>query len=120
MTVNQRVYQGGVAISPEAERFVEWLARVGDGKEVVYNDTLRKDLIRVPSEMVIDSLAELITFVFPDFADEDAVAKSAILSPLKVHAYMVNDLILDCLPGEIVSRYSFDQCIDGAPFLYCR
>lgn len=101
-------------MSPEAERFVQWLQRVGDGQEVVYNDSLRKDLIRMPSEMVLDSLPDLIGFVFPDLTDEDAVSKSAILTPLKVHAYMVNEIILDFLPGNVVSRYSYDRHLEGA------
>lgn len=117
LTVNQRVYQGGVAKSPESARFVEWLQRVGDGVEKTYNDTMHKDLIRVPSEMVVDTLPDLISFVFPDLADEESVAKSAILTPLKVNANMVNDIIIDGLPGSIVCLYSHDQCTDGAyPF----
>ena len=114
LTTNQRVLRGGTASSPEALEFVQWLQRVGDGKEEKFADALHKDLIRVPPAMLVDSLPDLLAFVFPDFADEDAVATAAVLTPLKVNASMINDVIIDGLPGNAVFRYSFDQASEGA------
>ena len=54
-----------------ADRFAAWLLRVGDGRETTVQDT---DLIRVPSDMIVHSIAELVNSVFPDLSDNASMS----------------------------------------------
>jgi len=89
-----------------ADRFAAWLLRVGDGRETTVQDT---DLIRVPSDMIVHSIAELVNSVFPDLSDERLYVNRAILAPKNDDADKVNDFVVNQLTGTICEYKSVES-----------
>ena len=89
-----------------ADRFAAWLLRVGDGRETTVQDT---DLIRVPSDMIVHSIAELVNSVFPDLSDERLYVNRAILAPKNDDADEVNDFVVNQLTGTICEYKSVES-----------
>ena len=73
----------------------------GEGKDVV------------PLHMVetVDSVEELIQFVYHDVDDEESCARRAILSGTNDNIDALNALVLDKLCGEKIELLSADSCV---------
>jgi hypothetical protein len=83
--------------------------RIGDGDEPTVPDPRgTSNLIRLPDEMVVKSMDELIDFVFPNY-DRDTLCGNVILAPTNAHVDKVNDNVLKRMPGESKEFLSFDS-----------
>ena len=63
--------------------------------------------------MVVKNLGTLIAQTFPDMADVDSVSRSAILTPLNKTVDLINDMVLDAMPGDDIFLLSADRLREG-------
>ncbi|XP_022872324.1 uncharacterized protein LOC111391357 [Olea europaea var. sylvestris] len=98
--------------------FCHYLLRIGDGTEQEHTCRCIKlpDNIVLPLEEEITSLKELIHHVFPNieaYADNlDTMANRVILTPTNECVDHINRILLEQIPGQLYTYYSFDEAID--------
>jgi len=91
--------------------FQDWLLKLGEGR-LNTKDT-HQELIEIPAQCLVDSVDELIRFVYGDELipfDQENV-KRAILSPKNQQVDQINDRILNLLDGETKTYHSADSLI---------
>ncbi|KAK4509476.1 uncharacterized protein ATC70_007828 [Mucor velutinosus] len=76
------------------------------------------DFVRIPDEMYFNStnLLDLLAAVFPNISNSSTIdqyfAKRVILTPKNQDVSVINNLLLDNLPGRKFTYYSYDQVCD--------
>jgi len=93
----------------EADRFSTWLLRIGEGREPMYDNGVVNDLIRIPEEMAVDSVDQLLVKVFPDLSNEKLFANRAILTPRNEDAEEVNRVVVERIAGSLTEYKSIDS-----------
>lgn len=95
--------------------FANFLLAIGEGRgpELIINDSR---LVRLSGINSVTSIDQLINFVFPDnilLSPEDCVSR-AILSPTNAVINVINNIILNRLPGDIKHLLSADSFVSMA------
>ncbi|KAK4512392.1 uncharacterized protein ATC70_003091 [Mucor velutinosus] len=76
------------------------------------------DFVRIPDEMYFNStnLLDLLAAAFPNISNSSTIdqyfAKRVILTPKNQDVSVINNLLLDNLPGRKFTYYSYDQVCD--------
>ncbi|GJS08334.1 hypothetical protein Tco_0365130 [Tanacetum coccineum] len=121
LTVNMRL-QEGVGCSRdvnEIKEFADWILNIGDGKLGGPNDG--EAVIDIPDDLLIkdshDPVGELVQSVYPSFLDNlnDATyfQERAILAPTHEVVEVINDHLLDLIPGKEKVYYSSDSICES-------
>ena len=91
--------------------FADWLLRIGDGQELTNED----DNITPPQQVLLQSntLPYLINFTYTQGPNGDPVymAKRCCLTPKNISSHVINNLVLDRLPGSKRTYLSVDIVI---------
>ncbi|XP_017217100.2 uncharacterized protein LOC108194658 [Daucus carota subsp. sativus] len=109
----------------EMKEFAEWVLSVGDGCYVSPGDTLDPkneyevvllaDLCDVNGS---NSLDKMFSAIYPEFAskfkDPTYIRERAILTPMNETVTYLNSLIVDKVPGDSTSYFSFDSAEEFA------
>ena len=108
---NMRVMSCTDAPEEEQQAWADYLLRVGNGREpLVPNEYSDLPCIAIAEDMRVESLDELILFVFqPD----KPWAGCAIVCPRVETVNRINDLMLDRIDGEVRTYLSADEMIEG-------
>ncbi len=75
---------------------------LGDGK---------REMIQLDMVQTVDTVNELIDFVYDDLSDVESCAKKAILSGTNANIDDLNNMVLERIPGEAIELLSADSCI---------
>ena len=116
LSINMRVQQQN---NIEQKNFVDFLLRVGEGKEPIHLD-IGDDIIKLPDDIVLDSenIKDLISEVFNDinsnYKNNDYLRDRAILTTKNVDVEEINQQILEIIPGENYEFLSADSVEDEA------
>ena len=100
-----------------AAEFSGFLLRVGNGELPVVHE-LGDDVIRVPAQIrsPATSVTELAGRIFPElerrYGDTEWLHQRAILTPLNADTAVVNDEMMEMLPGAAVNYRSVDTMSD--------
>ncbi|KAL5580950.1 hypothetical protein UlMin_013392 [Ulmus minor] len=98
--------------------FSEYLLRIGNGVEKHYSCKMVKlsPNIILPFEEDIFSLNNLINIVFPNLHDYieklDCMINRVILTPKNEHVDQINNILIECFPGDTFKYFSFDKVLD--------
>ena len=91
--------------------FAEWLLRIGDGRE----PSNENDQITLPPEVHLPSntLQEMVDATFPQGPNGDPqyMAKRCCLTPKNINSHVINDLVLQKLPGNKKTYLSIDKVV---------
>ena len=91
--------------------FADWLLRIGDGREPIDED----ENITLPHQVLLQSndLSDLIDFTYPQGPNGDPLymAKRCCLTPKNIYSHIINDLVLDRLPGNKRTYLSVDSVV---------
>ncbi|KAK4509578.1 Vacuolar calcium ion transporter [Mucor velutinosus] len=85
---------------------------------VTLPEDIPSDFVRIPDEMYFNStnLLDLLAAVFPNISNSSTIdqyfAKRVILTPKNQDVSVINNLLLDNLPGRKFTYYSYDQVCD--------
>jgi hypothetical protein len=120
MRVQQALDSNDSDLAAELQQFAEYLLQVGQGTV----PTLRlpgnrsTNLIPIPQNMLLpgDNLLNLIRSIYFDIAnsalDPEYFVERAILTAKNKDVKVINNLLLNCLPGHTVSYVSHDRTLD--------
>lgn len=100
-----------------ADKFAAWLLRVGDGSKPTVVGSY-DDLIRIPQEMTVNNVDDLVNSVFPDLANEQMFASRAILASRNDDADEINALVVQRLAGTAHEYRSIDSVSREDGILY--
>lgn len=103
--------------------FAKWVLQIGDGKvgpAAHMNREYVEDDIAIPKEFChlksTNSVDEMIESAFPNFLENyqnaDYLSERAILTPKNLTVGKVNSVIVDKIPGEVLSYFSVDTAED--------
>eukprot|EP00112_Aurelia_sp_Birch-Aquarium-sp1_P020592 Seg5341.2 transcript_id=Seg5341.2/GoldUCD/mRNA.D3Y31 product="ATP-dependent DNA helicase PIF1" protein_id=Seg5341.2/GoldUCD/D3Y31 len=91
--------------------FADWLLRIGDAREPMDED----ENVTLPHKVLLESntLPDLIDFTYPQGPNGDPVymAKRCCLTPKIINSHVINDLVLDKLPGNKRTYLSVDSVV---------
>jgi hypothetical protein len=90
-------------VNPQEVSYIQWLLRVGSGIDV--KDTEGNSYARIEPECLVDSLDKMINRVYGDNI-LDNVADCLILAPKNDTVNNVNGVLLERLPGDVVSLFA--------------
>ncbi|XP_066923007.1 uncharacterized protein, partial [Clytia hemisphaerica] len=91
------------------QEFANFLLRLGGAQLPIKPDDPYQGCIEVPNHCVVPSQADLINSIFGNL-DVD-FSKRAILTPTNLDSFQINDGVLERLPGETTTYFSFDSVI---------
>lgn len=90
-------------------RFASWLLKIGSG------DQAEGGLVPLPSSMIVNSINDLLDFVYPGLSDSlpspDFFKDRAVLAARNGDVTQINHNILDMLGGEVVIFFSVDAVV---------
>ncbi|XP_065675788.1 uncharacterized protein LOC136091997 [Hydra vulgaris] len=95
LTENMRVQDG------EGE-FSQWLPKLGDGTIPVKEEDPFKGCIEIPNQCVVRENESVVERIFGD-AQQNDYSKRMILTPTNVDLLSINEEVLECLPGLLLS-----------------
>ena len=99
----------------EEKEFTEYLLRVGEGKEEVFED-LGEFTVKIPEDYLVNSPEHLINATFPSLGsiemESSHFIQGTIYTPLNVNANIINEKCLKKLPGEEKIYLSADKIIE--------
>ncbi|KAK4516578.1 Chitinase 2 [Mucor velutinosus] len=103
------------------KQFSSYLLQIGERKvrTVTLPEDIPSDFVRIPDEMYLNStnLLDLLATVFPNISNSSTIdqyfAKRVILTPKNQDVAVINNLLLDNLPGRKFTYYSYDQVCDS-------
>ncbi|XP_057302801.1 uncharacterized protein LOC130636965 [Hydractinia symbiolongicarpus] len=98
----------------QEEAFANWLLELGDGRLPVKRDDTLQRCIEMPLECVLQRNEDHIQAIFDDAAAAD-FRRRVILTPTNDEALEINDLILETLPGEMLTHFSIDSFVLDNP-----
>nr|GEU35617.1 uncharacterized protein [Tanacetum cinerariifolium] len=121
LTVNMRL-QGGAGYSRdvnEIKDFADWILNIGDGKLGGPNDG--EAIIDIPDDLLIkdshDPVGSLVQSVYPSILDNlndpTYFQERAILAPTHDVVEVINDHLLDLIPGKEKVYYSSDSICES-------
>eukprot|EP00112_Aurelia_sp_Birch-Aquarium-sp1_P020718 Seg540.7 transcript_id=Seg540.7/GoldUCD/mRNA.D3Y31 product="ATP-dependent DNA helicase PIF1" protein_id=Seg540.7/GoldUCD/D3Y31 len=91
--------------------FADWLLRIGDAREPMDED----EKITLPHQVLLESntLPDLIDFTYPQGPNGDPVymSKRCCLTPKNINSHVINDLVLERLPGNKRTYLSVDSVV---------
>jgi hypothetical protein len=102
-------------LATELQQFASFLLNVGQGDffTVTLPRNMPSDFISIPQETIIpgDNLLNLIRHVHCDIANNvhNYLVGRAILTTKNKDVKVINNLLLDCLPGQKTSYMSSDE-----------
>ncbi len=96
---------------PEYSQFVLEVGEDRRPKVNIETDDGSRDLIALEMVQTVDSIDELIDFVYDDLSNEESCASKAILSGTNVNIDALNKRVLDRIPGDPIQLLSADSCI---------
>ncbi|XP_066935344.1 uncharacterized protein [Clytia hemisphaerica] len=91
------------------QEFANFLLRLGGAQLPINLDDPYQGCVEVPNHCVVPSQADLINSIFGNL-DVD-FSKRAILTPTNLDSFQINDGVLQRLPGETTTYFSFDSVI---------
>ena len=113
----ERLIQQANSSSERIERlrkYSEWLLSAGDGTAPSLIE--KNNIIEVPPQMVCNTKKELEAKVFDNFLqnyqDEEYLSGRAIMSSTNDTIQQCNYEMIDRLPGEMITSYSVDTCVE--------
>ena len=121
MRVQQAFQLYDTNLAAELQQFVSFLLNVGQGDvpTVTLPRNMPSDFISIPQEMIIpgDNLSNLIRHVYCNIANNvhnhNYLMGRAILTTKNKDVKVINNLLLDCLPGQKTSYMNSDEvCSD--------
>ena len=119
LSMNYRVKRAYGRDKVGADTWAEYLLDVGNGVVPLLQggpgEEERTPCIDVPGDMQVDTVAELIEFVFGDGHDFARMAGRAILSPFHTQADLINAQLMARLPGD---RTSDDPALNSLHTVY--
>ena len=95
--------------TPGEQEFSNFLLQLGEGTLPTKENDPFQGCIQIPDECVIPKNSDLIQHVFGDFQEEDNLMKRVILTPTNDDALEINEKILNRLPGDVRTYFSFDS-----------
>ena len=115
---NMRVEQSG-----DSKEFSDLLLRIGDGN-ILENENMGENMIKLPEELFLNSSRgdDLVDEIFPEFQNTyqniSLIKSRAILCPTNEECKYINKILLDKLPGEVISYKSCDSVNDADAHMY--
>ena len=117
MRVQQALQSDDTNHDAELQQFASFLLNVGQGDvpTVTLPRNIPSDFISIPQEMIIpgENLLNLIRHVYCDIANNvhnhNYLMGRAILTTKNKDVKAINNLLLDCLPGQKTSYMSSDE-----------
>ena len=128
LSINMRALLGSKENQEKQQEFVDYLLRIGDGKEtnieIKNNDEFEEDLIQVQDEMLCKS-KNLDDFIDEIYSDLSNIVKNSshaiertILIPKNEDVDIINDKILSKVDEEEFVYYSTDSIINSPSDTY--
>lgn len=120
MRVQQALESNDSDLAAELQQFAEYLLQVGQGTVPTLRlpENRSTNLIPIPQDMLLpgDNLLNLIRSIYFDIAssalDPEYFVERAILTAKNKDVKVINNLLLNCLPGHTVSYVSHDRTLD--------
>ncbi|KAK4511694.1 uncharacterized protein ATC70_007237 [Mucor velutinosus] len=122
MRVQQALEDNNQDLANQIQQFSSYLLQIGERKVrtvTLPRDIIPSDFVRIPDEMYFNStnLLDLLAVVFPNINNSSTIdhyfAKRVILTPKNQDVSVINNLLLDNLPGrKFTYYYSYDQVCD--------
>ncbi|KAK4515822.1 uncharacterized protein ATC70_010779 [Mucor velutinosus] len=120
MRVQQALEDNNQDLANQIQQFSSYLLQIGERKvrTVTLFGDIPSDFVRIPDEMYFNStnLLDLLAAVFPNISNSLTIdqyfAKRVILTPKNQDVSVINNLLLDNLPGRKFTYYSYDQVCD--------
>ncbi|KAK4511760.1 uncharacterized protein ATC70_007304 [Mucor velutinosus] len=121
MRVQQALEDNNQDLANQLQQFSSYLLQIGERKVrtvTLPRDIIPSDFVRIPDEMYFNStnLLDLLAVVFPNINNSSTIdhyfAKRVILTPKNQDVSVINNLLLDNLPGRKFTYYSYDQVCD--------
>ena len=121
---NMRLGQGTTAEERESLRlFAEWVLQVGDGNLLTPDDVLLRcgeDAIVIPADLcdleTSNSVEKLINWTYPEFSTNyksaQYISERAILTPTNNTVGHLNSVIVENIPDETFTYFSYDKAED--------
>ena len=98
-------------VDPREIEFSKYLLSIGEGTAEVF-PAISDQVIKIPSDFLVQTLDELVAKVFPDvyegYADKYYVAHCAILTPKNEHVDKINAHVMSLFPGKSRTYKSAD------------
>ncbi len=92
--------------------FANLLLAVGNGTYPPANNDGDDEVIRLPDEMRVSTLKELLNFVFGANYNPATMKECAVVAPKNDTSRAINTLMLQSLPGEEYTYFSADETLN--------
>ena len=118
LTRNMRVQQSG-----DSKDFSDLLLKIGDGN-MLENENMGENMVKLPEELFLNSSRgdDLVDEIFPEFQNTykniSLIKSRAILCPTNEECRYINKILLEKLPGEVISYKSCDSVNDTDAHMY--
>ena len=118
LTRNMRVQQSG-----DSKDFSDLLLKIGDGN-MLENENMGENMVKLPEELFLNSSRgdDLVHEIFPEFQNTykniSLIKSRAILCPTNEECRYINKILLEKLPGEVISYKSCDSVNDTDAHMY--
>ncbi len=97
---------------PEYSQFVRRIGEDKIEKVVLEGENGSEELVSLDLVQHVESMEQLIDFVYDDISNEQSCTKRAILSGTNANIRELNDMVLDKMPGDIIELFSADSCVE--------
>ena len=98
------------------QHYAEWLLQLGEGKIQHVPDMPYCDVIELPKEVCVDSEDDVVRHAYHDlhihYKDPEWLAARGILATKNTTVDILNDKIMEELPGETITLRSVDSVAD--------
>ncbi|KAJ1272622.1 hypothetical protein BS78_06G217300 [Paspalum vaginatum] len=118
--INMRLSNANLPVQDQLsmQTFVDWMLAIGEGraKGPPNNDGINKDLIQVPSDLLLfpmgPKIPAICDTIYPNFhfcyRNISYLAERCIVCPVNAVVDEINSLMLDRVPGNVREYLSFD------------
>ena len=116
LTINMRLHTLLAQDSHEVSEFSKFLLRVGEGTEPENSN----EMIHIDRKYVVpgDKICDLVSSVYgkikDNYADSDYIAQRIILCPKNETCDLINNYVIDQLPGKCAALFSADSVEESA------